>query len=141
MKFATIVTLVAVASAADKKAAVKKSCGSVTVSSFSDATCKKATLKDKKAVVTTSDMSKIATIDKCIAVGKTWVKVHCDTTGMLTTVYTDKACTKKAKTGSKVAAWGVCTKGSAKQWLISKAADSLKMAVTGAALALVASQF
>merc|ERR1711865_116204 len=78
------------------------------------------------------DMS--ATSDVCT---KAMSKMTCDTTGLTTTHYTDAKCTKvNAKKAAVTTKWGACVKG-----VTMKGAEALKMAVTGAALALVASQF
>ena len=66
------------------------------------------------------------------------VKVSCDTKGMSVTTFTDAKCEKGAKEVTYV--WGTCL-GSGSKYVFEKGAEALKMAVTGAALALVASQF
>ena len=100
--FATIVTLVAVASAAT-------TCGDITVSMYSDSKCKKAVKKDKKAVVKKTDMSKVKNMDKCVqSADKRWSKIHCDTISVMHSVYTDKLCKKEDKTRSTFLKWGVC---------------------------------
>ena len=77
-------------------------------------------------------------MDKCVNPkgSKVSMKLSCDTAGMHVNTYTDAKCTKLNKKTSQSVAWGKCHGG-----VILKGAETLKMAITGAALALVASQF
>ena len=137
MKFATIAVIAIAATTAEAK-----SCGKLTTASFTDAKCTKP-LKGSKALV--NDLSTNKLVDVCTKTGKTSVKTTCDGKTMSVASFTDAKCATpvKGKAG-KVAAktWGTCvevTKG--KVYVMTKGAEALKMAVTGAALALVASQF
>ena len=69
------------------------------------------------------------------------MKIYCDATGSHANVYTDAKCKTLDKAKSKTMAWGKCLSAGAGTYVIVKGAEALKMAVTGAALALVASQF
>lgn len=134
MKFATIAVLAVATTSVDAAA----SCGAITGQAYSDAKCTKKAGAAKKHDMTAQK----GMMDKCKAVGKQSMKVYCDTAGMHINVYKDAKCTaaKKDATKSKTWAWGKC-KAIGKNGMILKGAETLKMAVTGAALALVASQF
>ena len=133
MKFATI-AVIAIAATTAEATCGKKS----TMTFYTDAKCKTVDTK-KKAV--DFDYTKDVSVDKCSVVGgKTSLKTTCDTAGLTLSSFTDKACKKGVK--KAVYKWGTCvevTKG--KLYKMTKGAEALKMAVTGAALALVASQF
>ena len=131
MKFATIAVIALVATTADatKAAAKPGSCGKVVVTKYALAGCKKA------GVATTVDMTKRS--DVCTNMQK----VTCDTKGETVTTYTDAKCTKvDTKKKATTIAWGACVAGKV-GFVTMKGAEALKMAVTGATLALVASQF
>merc|ERR1712021_86810 len=131
-----VIALVAItADATEVKKEVKKvvakpgSCGKLTITTrgVKDTKCA------KKGTDSVSDMTK--TSDVCTDKKK----VTCDTTGYTTTHYTDKECkTVDTAKGKKAVTtkWGACVLG-----VTMKGAEALKMAVTGATLALVASQF
>ena len=135
MKFATIAVIAIAATTAEAG-----TCGKVYYTTFSDKDCKKV---DKKFPVLLKDftlplMSK--NLDRCIATGGAGnYYVSCDTTGVVTQTFKDAKC-KTANEDKKTAVWGVCKK-SVNGYELAKGAEALKMAVTGAALALVASQF
>ena len=81
-------------------------------------------------------------MDKCKGAGSTSMKAYCDAKGWHVNLYKDKKCTaaKLDKAKSKTMLWGKCTKmGSV--YVMFKGAESIKIAVSAAALALVASQF
>merc|ERR1711935_579422 len=102
------------------------SCGSLTITTR-DA---KDTKCAKKGTAVAKDMTK--TSDVCTD----RKKITCDTTGITTTTYTDAECkTVDTKNKATTTKWGACVKGTT-----MKGAEALKMAVTGATLALVASQ-
>ena len=135
MKFATIavIALVAVQAkevkvVAKKVVAKKGSCGVVVTTQFALAGCKKAGVAGKATALP----SDVCTAKKMVT---------CDTKGVTTTTYTDAKCTKVSTTKKAVTtAWGACVAGKV-GFVTMKGAEALKMAVTGAALALVASQF
>ena len=139
MKFATIAVIALVAITADAKAAAKKgSCGKIVVTSYVDKDCKKV---GKVVPLDMSAKSDVCTAKKQITT--------CDTKGETVTTYTDAKCTKVDTTKPAVlSVWGKCTTlkvggkvGGKVVHFTVKGAEALKMAVTGAALALVASQF
>jgi len=133
MKFATIAVLAVAATSVEAK-----SCGTTTTQGYSDNKCTKPVGKAR-----TADLSKTPALDTCKGAGQTSMKVMCDTAGFHTNLYKDAKCTaaKKDAAKSKTVEWGKCTHATGKVWVIVKGAEALKVAVTGAALALVASQF
>ena len=132
MKFATIAVIAIAATTAEATCGKK-----ATMTFYTDAKCKTV---DKVKKAKDFDYTKDVTVDKCAVVKKTSAKTTCDTAGLTLSSFTDAKCTKGEK--KLVYKWGTCvevTKG--KLYKMTKGAEALKMAVTGAALALVASQF
>lgn len=141
MKFATI-ALIAVA-ATTVEASL---CGKVTTTHFTEKTCKTLDTAKKAEVKDYTGKEKCTLVKKG---GSTYTKTVCDGKGFTTTVWAEKSCgTDKAlkgkalkPTSTKAVVWGTACTGKDKKFSIVKGAESLKMALTGAALALVASQF
>lgn len=138
MKFATI-ALIAVAATTVEAS----KCGKVTTTHFTEKTCKTVDTKKK------ADVKDLTGKEACTKKDKTWTKTVCDGKGFTTTVWAEKSCgTAKGlkdkalkPTSTKAVVWGTACTGKDKAWASVKGAESLKMALTGAALALVASQF
>ena len=91
MKFATIAVIAIAATTAE----AANSCGSVTVTSFTDEKCSKATVPAK----VNTDLSTSKLVDACTKVGTTavWMKITCDTTGKTVELFSDKACKTSTK--------------------------------------------
>jgi hypothetical protein len=142
MKFATI-ALIAVAATTVEAS----KCGKVTTTHFTDKTCKTA---DAKKEATTLDLTGKDVCHEVKKGSKTYMQAVCDGKGFAINVWgADATCgTKKGLKGdalkpksSTKLAWGTSCTGAGKLFTSVKGAESLKMALTGAALALVASQF